>query len=82
MQDPWNVAQRRHRQRCVEMHHTCINLRYPEIFLQTMVYVGFRDAQRHVPDPPPAQSASNLSDEENMDARPEQEEMEQAQNPF
>ena len=47
-----------------------------------MVYAGFRDARRDIPDPPPAQSAPDPHDEENMDARPDQEEMEQAINKF
>ena len=47
-----------------------------------MVYAGFRDALRDIPDPPPAQLAPNQHDEENMDARPDQEEMEQAINKF
>ena len=45
-----------------------------------MVYAGFRDARRDIPDPLPAQSAPDPHDEENMDARPDQEEMEQAIN--
>ena len=49
-----------------------------------MVYAGFRNARRDIPDPdpPPAQSAPDPHDEENMDARPDQEEMEQAINKF
>ena len=47
-----------------------------------MVYAGFRNARRDIPDPPPAQSAPDPYDEENMDARPDQEEMEQAINKF
>ena len=47
-----------------------------------MVYASFRDARRDSPDPPPAQSAPDPHDEENMDARPDQEEMEQAMNNF
>ena len=42
----------------------------------------FRDARLDIPDPPPAQSAPDPHDEENMDARPDQEEMEQAINKF
>ena len=52
------------------------NLWYPKINKDIMVYTGFRDARRDIPDPPPAL-------EENMDARPDQEEeMEQAINKF
>ena len=47
-----------------------------------MVYAGLRDAQPYLPDPPPAQSAPDPHDEENMDARPDQEEMGQAINKF
>ena len=49
-----------------------------------MVYAGFRDARRDIPYPPPAQSApySDPHDEENMDVRPDQEEMEEAINKF
>ena len=47
-----------------------------------MVCTGFRDAQRDIPDPPPAQSAPDPSDEVYMDARPDQEEMEQAISKF
>ena len=47
-----------------------------------MVYAGFRDARRNIPDPPPAKSAPDQHDEENMHARPDQEEMEQAINKF
>ena len=50
-----------------------------------MVYAGFHDSRRDIPDPPPAQTAPDQHDEENMDARPEspdQEEMEQANNKF
>ena len=47
-----------------------------------MAYAGFRDARRDIPDPPPAQLAPDPHDEENMDARPDQEEMEQAINKF
>ena len=36
-----------------------------------MVNTGFRDARLDIPDPPPAQSAANQQDEENMDARPD-----------
>ena len=43
-----------------------------------MVHAGFRVAGRDSLDPPPAQSAPDQHDEENMDARPDQEEMEQA----
>ena len=45
-----------------------------------MVYAGLRDARPYIPDPPPAQSAPDPHDEENMDARPDQEKMEQAIN--
>ena len=34
-----------------------------------MVYAGLRDARQYIPDPPPAQSAPDPHDEENMDAR-------------
>ena len=54
------------------------NLRYPKITKDIMVYAGFRDARLDIPDPPPAQSAPDQHDEENMDARPDQEEMGQA----
>ena len=47
-----------------------------------MAYSGFSDAQRDIPHPPPAQLASHQHDEQNMDARPDQEEMEQAINKF
>ena len=46
---------------------------------------GLRDARRDNEDPPPAQvppSASDPHDEEHMDARPDQEEMEEAINNF
>ena len=43
-----------------------------------MVYAGFRGTRLDIPDPPPALSAPDLHDEENMDARPDQEEMGQA----
>ena len=46
---------------------------------------GFRDARRDNEDPPPAQvypSAPVPHDEEHMDARPDQEEMEEAINNF
>ena len=46
---------------------------------------GFRDAQWDNEDPPPAQvppSAPDPHDEEDMDARPDQEEMEEAINNF
>ena len=51
------------------------NLRYPKITKDIKVYAGFCDARQDIPDPPSAQSAPNLHDEENMDARPDQEEM-------
>ena len=49
-----------------------------------MVYTGFRNGRRDIQDPPPAQSASDPGprDEEIMDVRPDQEEMEQAINKF
>ena len=49
-----------------------------------MVYAGFRNARRDIQDPPPAQSAPDPGphDEEIMDVRPDQEEMEQAINKF
>ena len=50
-----------------------------------MVYAGFRDARRDIQDPPEAQSARaspNPHYEEYMDARPDQEEMEEAINKF
>ena len=49
-----------------------------------MVYAGFRDTCLDIPDPAPAQSAPDQGqhDEENMDARPDQEEMQQAINEF
>ena len=51
-----------------------------------MVYAVFRDARRDIPLPPPAQdpphSAPDPHDEENMNARPDQEAMEQAINKF
>ena len=47
-----------------------------------MVYAGFRDAPRDIPDPPLAQLAPDQHDEENMDARPDQEEIGQAINKF
>ena len=47
-----------------------------------MVNSGFRYNRRDIPDPPPAQSAPHQQHEENMDARPDQEEMEQAINKF
>ena len=46
-----------------------------------MVYAGFRDARRDIRDPPEAQSARaspDPHDEEYLDARPDQEEMEDA----
>jgi hypothetical protein len=50
------------------------------------VYAGFRDARRDIQDPPVAQSAraspNHPHDEELMDARPDQEEMEEAINRF
>ena len=49
------------------------------------VYAGFRDARRDIQDPPVAQSARaspDPHDEEVMDARPDQEEMEDAINRF
>ena len=47
-----------------------------------MVHAGFRNTRRDIPDPPQAQLAPNQHDEENMDARPDKEEMEQAINKF
>ena len=58
------------------------NLRYPKITKDIMVYAGLRDARPYIPDPPPAQSAPDRHDEEYMDARPDQEEMGQANNKF
>ena len=49
------------------------------------VYAGFRDARRDIQDPPVAQStraSPDPHDEELMDARPDQEEMEEAINRF
>jgi len=46
-----------------------------------MVYAGLRYTQPYIPDPP-AQSAPDPHDEENMDARLDQEEMGQANNKF
>ena len=43
-----------------------------------MVYAGFCDCLQDIPDPPPAQSALDQLNEENMDARPDQKEKEQA----
>ena len=47
-----------------------------------MVYAGFYNTWRDIPDPPQAYSAPDQHDEENVDARPDQEEMEQAINKF
>ena len=50
-----------------------------------MVYAGFRDARRDIQDPPEAQSARaspDPHDEEYLEARPNQEEMEDASNKF
>ena len=50
-----------------------------------MVYAGFRDAHRDIQDPPEAQSARaspDPHDEEYLEARPDQEEMEDAINKF
>ena len=47
-----------------------------------MVYAGFRDTRQNIPDPPPAQSAPDPHDEENMDALPDQQEMAQTINKF
>ena len=60
------------------------NLRYPKITRDIMVYAGFRNAWRDIQDPPQAQSAPDPGphDEEIMDVRPDQEEMEQAINKF
>ena len=58
----------------------------PEFDLANMVYAGFRDARRDIQDPPLAQAdpgaAPNPNDEEHMDARSDQEEMEEAINNF
>ena len=57
----------------------------PLFDLYNMVCIGFRDARRDIQDPPPGQgarSAAGPHDEENMDARPDQEEMEEAINNF
>ena len=52
----------------------------PKFDLANMVYAGFRDACRDIQGPPLAQSdpgaAPDPNDEEHMDARPDQEEME------
>ena len=54
--------------------------------LANMVYAGFRDARRDIQGPPLAQSdpgaAPDPNDEEHMDARSDQEEMEEAINNF
>ena len=51
-----------------------------------MVYADFRDPRQDIQDPPLAQSdpgaAPDPNDEEHMDARPDQEEMEEAINTF
>ena len=49
-----------------------------------MVFAGFRNARRDIQDPPQAQSTpyQGPHDEEIMDVRPDQEEMEQAINKF
>ena len=50
-----------------------------------MVYAGFRDARRDIQEPPEAQSARaspDPHDEEYLEARPDQEEMEDAINKF
>ena len=51
-----------------------------------MFYAGFRDTRRDIQDPPSAQSdpaaAPDPHDEEHMEARPDQEEMEEAINNF
>ena len=59
----------------------------PEFDLANMVYAGFRDASCwDIQGPPLAQSdpgaAPNPNDEEHLDARPDQEEMEEAINKF
>ena len=57
----------------------------PNLNSDNLVYAGFRDARRDIQDPPEAQSArasSNPQNEEYMDARPDQEEMEEAINKF
>ena len=47
-----------------------------------MLHSGFCDSLWDIPDPSPAQSAPDQHNEENMDARPDQEQMEQAINKF
>ena len=57
----------------------------PKPNLYNMVCIGFRDARRDIQDPPPAQlppSPPDLHDDEHMDARPDQEEIEEAINNF
>ena len=57
----------------------------PLLDLYNMVCIGFRDARRDIQDPPPAQvppSPPDPHDEEHMDARPDQEEIEEAINNF
>ena len=57
----------------------------PVLNLYNMACIGFRDARRDIQDPPPGQgarSAPDPHDEENMDARPDQEEMEEANHNF
>ena len=58
----------------------------PKFDLASMVYAGFRDARWDIQDPPRAQSdpgaAPDPNDEEHMDARPDQEEMDEAINNF
>ena len=43
-----------------------------------VVYTGFCESWWDIPDPPQEQLAPNQHNQENMDARPDQEEMEQA----
>ena len=54
----------------------------PKFDLANMVYAGFLDACRDIQDPPLAKSdpcaAPDPNDEDNMDARPDQQEMEEA----
>ena len=57
----------------------------PKFTCDNMVYACFRDARRDVRDPPKAQSgraSPDPHDEEYLDARPDQDEMEDAINQF
>ena len=47
----------------------------PRILWYTQDIMVLRDARRDSPDPPPEQSTPDLQDEENIDARPDHEEM-------